>query len=145
LFKWVGPLYSQTWGFYGKKGSGLQINSLDDAKKVPRIGTYYKDAKEQFLQAKGFRNLVSTNKNIANIRHLMQGSIDLWVSSDFNMPYLAQQAGVNPDRLELVYPFQKVENYIAFSNQTPDDLIKRWQQTLDEIKKDGTYARIRSN
>jgi polar amino acid transport system substrate-binding protein len=145
LFKWVGPLYSQTWGFYGKKGSGLQIKSLDDAKKVPLIGTYSLDAKEQFLQSKGFHNLVSTNKNIANIRHLMQGNIDLWVSSDFNMPYQVQQAGVNPDQLELVYPFRKVKNYIALSIQTPDDLIRKWQQTLDEIKKDGTYARIRSN
>ena len=75
----------------------------------------------------------------------MQGNIDLWVSSDFNMPFQVQQAGVNPDQLELVYPFRKVKNYIALSIQTPDDLIRKWQQTLDELKKDGTYARIRSN
>jgi polar amino acid transport system substrate-binding protein len=116
---------------------------LDDAKRVSRIGTYYRDAKEQFLQAEGFRNLISTNKNIANIRHLMQGNIDLWVSSDLNMPYLVQKAGVNPDLLELVYPFQRVKNHIAFSMQTSDDLIDRWQQILDAIKEDGTYEAFR--
>jgi polar amino acid transport system substrate-binding protein len=138
-FKWVGPLYRQTWGFYAKKGSGIRIRSLDDAKKIQRIGTYNKDAKEQFLQKKGFSNLVSTNKNIGNVRHLIQGSIDLWVSSDFNMPYLVEQAGFNPDQLEHVYAFRDVDNYIAFSKQTSDDLIEKWQVTLDEIKKDGTY------
>lgn len=141
-FKWVGPLYTQIWGFYGKKGSGLQINSLEDAKKVARIGTYHKDAKEQFLKRKGFVNLVSTNKNISNIRRLINGNLDLWVSSDFNMPYLAKQAGVDPDQLELVYAFRSVDNYIAFSNQTPDNIVKTWQQILGKIKKDGTYAKF---
>jgi len=142
LFKWVGPLYTQTWGFYGKKGSNLQIDSLDDAKKVSRIGTYYKDAKEQFLKKKGFTNLVSANKNLSNIKRILEGKLDLWVSSDFNMPYLAQQAGVAPNQLELVYAFRKVNNYIAFSIQTPDELINSWQQTLDELKTDGTYKRL---
>ncbi len=143
LFKWVGPLYSQTWGFYGKKGAGLKITSLEQAKKVARIGTYHKDAKEQYLLAQGFTNLVSTNKNLSNIRHLLRGTIDLWVSSDFNMPYLVKQAGINPDRIERVYAFKKVENYIAFSTKTSDCLIHRWQRQLDEIKRDGTYERLR--
>ncbi len=144
LFKWVGPLYYQTWGFYGKKGSQIKISSLEDARKVARIGTYHKDAKKQYLQAQGFRNLVSTNKNISNIRHILDGSIDLWVSSDFNMPYLARQADVAPDQLELVFPFKKVINYIAFSSQTSDSLVGKWQQTLDEIRRDGTYDRLRA-
>jgi len=142
LFKWVGPLYTQMWGFYAKRGSGLQIDSLEDAKKVTRIGTYLNDAKEQFLEKKGFANLITTNKNISNIKHLMKGDIDLWVSSDLNMPYLASQAGVSPEQLELVYSFQFVKNYIAFSNKTPDAIVATWQKTLDEIKRDGTYSRI---
>jgi len=142
LFKWVGPLYSQTWGFYGRRGSGIAIHSLEEAKRIGRIGTYYKDAKEQYLQAEGFQNLVSTNRNLSNIHHLLEGSLDLWVSSDFNMPYQARQAGVDPDRLELVFPFKKVENYIAFSRKTPDEVVQRWQRTLDAIKQDGTYERL---
>jgi polar amino acid transport system substrate-binding protein len=60
------------------------------------------------------------------------------------MPFLAQQAGVKPDKLELVYAFKKVWNYIAFSVQTPDALVDQWQQSLDAIKRDGTYDRLRS-
>jgi len=142
LFKWVGPLYTQMWGFYAKKGSGLQIDSLEEAKKVTSIGTYLNDAKEQFLKKRGFANLITTNKNISNIKHLMKGDIDLWVSSDLNMPYLAGQAGVSPEQLEVVYAFRSVENYIAFSNKTPDAVVAAWQKTLDEIKRDGTYSRL---
>ena len=35
-FQWVGPLYASVLVFYARKGSGLEINSLADAKKVPR-------------------------------------------------------------------------------------------------------------
>jgi len=139
LFKWVGPLYTQMWGFYAKKGSGLNINSLEDAKKVASIGTYLNDAKEQFLKKNGFINLITTNKNISNIKHLIKGDVDLWVSSDFNMPYLARKAGVSPEQLELVYAFRSVDNYIAFSNKTPAAIVTAWQQTLDAIKSDGSY------
>jgi len=142
LFKWVGPLYIQQWGFYAKKGSGLKLNSFDEAKKVKRIGVYLNDAKGQFLKKNGFVNLITTKKNISNIKHLINGDIDLWVSSDFNMPYLARQAGVDPDQLELVLPFRSVKNYIAFSNRTPDSVIAAWQKTFDTIKADGTYARL---
>ena len=141
-FKWVGPLYAQTWGFYGKRGSGIRIGTLEEAKKVARIGTYHKDAKEAFLKANGFNNLVSANKNISNVKHIMEGNLDLWVSSDFNMPYMALHAGVDPDQLALVYAFRRVENYIAFSAQTPDDLVELWQRTFDEMKKEGVYDRL---
>jgi polar amino acid transport system substrate-binding protein len=144
LFKWVGPLYIQRWGFYAKKGSKIKINSLEDAKKVGSIGTYLNDAKQQFLTKKGFTNLITTNKNTSNIRHLLKGDIDLWVSSDFNVPYLAHQAGVSPDQLELVFAFKNVENYIAFSNRTQDATIAAWRRVFAAMQRDGTFDRIAS-
>jgi polar amino acid transport system substrate-binding protein len=142
LFQWVGPLYTQTWGLYKHKGSAIHIKSLEDAKKVARIGTYRQDAKMQYLSGLGFKNLVPTNRNINNILHLVRDDIDLWVSSDFNMVHLAQQAGVDPHNLELAYPFHKVGNYIAFSKTTSPHIVHLWQQVLDEIKSDGVYDRI---
>ncbi len=141
-FHWVGPLYTQTWAFYGRRGAGIRLRSLKQARKVKRIGTYLKDAKEQYLRSQGFKNLVSANRNSSNIRHLIDGKIDLWVSSDFNMPYLVRQAGYDPRRFERVYAFRKVSNYIAFSRDTPLAVIRDWQRSLEGMKKDGTYRQI---
>ena len=142
LFEWVGPLYHQHWGFYRWKGTAVDIPTMAAAKKVGRIGTYHQDAKMQYLQVQGFDNLVPTNKNVTNLMHLKRGSIDLWVSSDFNMPHLARQAGLSPEQLELAYTFNSVGNYIAFSKNTSAHVIRLWQAVLDEIKSDGTYERI---
>lgn len=142
LFSWVGPLYKQRWGFYRWKGSAIEVTDFESAKRVPRIGTYLEDAKMQYLQKKGFKNLVQTNQNINNIKHLQQANIDLWVSSDFNMPFLAREAGVPPDQLELAYAFHTVDNYIAFSKDTSRNVIRLWQMILDEMKSDGSYNEI---
>jgi polar amino acid transport system substrate-binding protein len=144
LFFWVGPLYTHTWAFYSRKGAGIRIKSLKDAQKIGRIGAYFKDAKAQFLQGKGFKNLVVANRNSSNIHRLMRGNIDLWVSSDVSMPHLVRQAGFDPAALEMVYAFCQVDNYIAFSRETPQAVVRVWQQRLNELKKDGTYLRIAS-
>lgn len=142
LFWWVGPLYRQQWGFYGWKGSGIKVADFEAARKVARIGTYFKDAKMQYLKALGFNNLVPTNQNINNVKHLEEANIDLWVSSDFNMPFLAKEADVSPDQLELIYPLRTVDNYIAFSKKTSPHVIRLWHLVLDEMKSDGTYQEI---
>jgi polar amino acid transport system substrate-binding protein len=142
MFSWVGPLYQQRWGFYRWQASPIRIEDIEAAKRVRSIGTYRKDAKMQYLQALGFKNLISTNKNITNVIHLQRGDIDLWVSSDFNMPHLARQAGVSPDQLELAYAFFTAGNYIAFSKGTSPHVIRLWQAVLDEMKSDGSYQKI---
>jgi polar amino acid transport system substrate-binding protein len=142
LFKWVGPLYTQTWALYARRAAPIRIRSLAEAKKIQRIGTYLMDAKEQYLQHQGFENLVSAKRNLSNVRHLMDGTIDLWVSSDFNMPYLVRQAGFEPGDFKPVYVLRRVTNYIAFSLDTPQALVEAWQHCLTQIRQDGTYGRI---
>jgi polar amino acid transport system substrate-binding protein len=140
LFKWVGPLYTQTWVLYKKKGNPIRIASLEDAKKVERIGTYREDAKKQFLEQNGFTNLVETSDNTTNVLHLIKGNIDLWISSDYSMPYIASQAGVDSQKIEKAYTIKSVDNYIVFSIQTPDSIIEAWQQALDHIQKNKTSS-----
>lgn len=145
MFKWVGPLYTQRWGFYARRTSDIAIESMDAARAVAGIGTYHEDAKEQYLKTLGFQNLVSTNNNIGNVRHLMEGAIDMWVSSDFNMPYIVRYAGHDPRQLKLVMSFKTVGNYIAFSRTTPDAIVAGWQDAMDDIRKDGTWQRYFKN
>lgn len=143
LFQWVGPIYTQTWGFYGRKEAAPHIDSMETARTIGRIGTYHNDAKEQFLLKNGFSNIISANDNIINVQRLLQGDIDAWVSSDLNMSHIVKQAGEDPSRIVLVHPFREVENYIAFSIQTDTDIIASWQRTLEAMKQDGSYDNIR--
>jgi len=142
MFKWVGPLYRQQWGLYARKDRGLVIPNIAAARRVDRIGTYLEDAKALYLKDLGFTNLVSATANNVNIRHLLEGRIDLWASSDFNMPYQMRQAGASPDLLQNVFTFKAVENFVAFHKDMPEPVVAAWQQTLDDIKAEGHYDRL---
>jgi len=47
IFSWIGPLLRIEWALYGKKNSGINLSSLEEARYVNKIGTYMDDAREK--------------------------------------------------------------------------------------------------
>ncbi len=141
MFKWVGPVASNKWVFFAKKGSGITLSSIDDAKKVGKIGTYKDDAAELFLKAEGFTNLDSVVNDEQNVPKLMADRINLWIVGELQGIYKAKAKGVG-DKLEKVLDVKDTQLYIAFSKNTSDEEIAKWQAVLDAMKADGSYDRI---
>lgn len=142
LFKWVGPVLRAKWYFYAKKGSGIKIKKLEDAKKVARIGTYKDDAREQFLKQNGFTNLESVPNSETNFKKLVLGRVDLVVLTNVGATITAKNAGHTMDDVEAVYEIKSTDLYVAFSSGTADDTVKKWRSALDAMKKDGSFRKI---
>lgn len=141
LFKWVGPIASNKWVLFAKKGSGITVATLADAKKVEKIGTYKDDAAEMFLKAEGFANLDSVVDDMQNVPKLIAGRINLWIVGELQGIYKAKEKGVN-DQIEKILDVQDTQLYIAFSKNTADSDIAQWQKALDDMRADGSYAAI---
>lgn len=141
LFKWVGPVASNKWVFFAKKGSGITLASLEDAKKIGKIGTYKDDAAELFLKGQGFSNIDSVLDDMQNVPKLMAGRINLWIVGELQGIYKAKEKGVN-DQLEKVFDVKDTQLFIAFSKNSADADIASWQKALDDMKADGTYDAI---
>lgn len=142
LFAWLGPVNRLKWVFFKKKGREITLNSLDDARKVPSIGTYAKDAREQFLKDNGFRNLDSTNHQMLNVRKLMEGRIDLMVGTNLGINTIMKLSGFHIDEIEPAFTFKEVDLYIAFSLSSDPALLERWRKAFDEMKRDGTFQKM---
>lgn len=145
LFQWVGPLNPTKFVFIGRKDSHFKFQSIDDAKKVGKIGCYRGDAREKLLIEKGFKNLdpISTEApNSNNLKKLQLKRIDLWVTSQDDLLDAAKKYGINPNLFEEVMLLDVVYTFIGFSKDTSPEVIKKWQDTLDQIKHDGTYTKI---
>ncbi len=148
LFKWVGPMTSPKFVLIARKNSHYKFKTLDDAKKVQKIGCYSGDAREQLLLSKGFKNLDSLSKerpNQNNLKKLESGRIDLWVTSLDDLSSTAKELGLSPSRFENVYTLEVAYTYIAFNKNTKDSDIKSWKTILEQIKSDGTYSKIMTN
>lgn len=142
-FKWVGPLATKRDIFVAKKGSNLVINSLEEAKRVRRIGVLRDDTKEEFLEMHGFTNLEPVSDERKNAQKLVMGRIDLWVFKKPGLKTVCDQAGVDYNAVEEVFHLRETRVDIAFSLKTPDAVVERWQAAFADMVADGTVEAIR--
>src|SRR6056297_545042 len=142
LFQWVGPIFSQPWVFYVKKGSGVEINSMEDAEKLGRIGTYLNDAREQYLISLGFENIDSTVNEVNNVKKLASGRIDAMIASPDNFISSCREAGIDPDTFEEAYLVSEQELYITFSKAFDPAIVAQWRQALKAMYEDGTFEAL---
>jgi ABC-type amino acid transport substrate-binding protein len=135
LFKWVGPIGKYEQAFYAKKGSNLQIHTLEDAMKVEKIGVYQGDAGAQFLASHGFKNLDESLTDAEALKKLTTGEVQLWLGNKQGLAITAEEASVNMEDLELMPAVViQADLYIAFSKDVLDDTIVAWQDALDKLK-----------
>lgn len=142
LFRWVGPLAVVDTNLYALKGSGIEIANLEDARKAGRIAVVSSYYSEQMLRAEGFANLQSYPDRDATIRQLLDGKVQLVASSNTEIPAAMEKTGASMAAVENAFTLSTDLLYIAFSNATSSELVARWQDALDEMKADGSFAKI---
>jgi polar amino acid transport system substrate-binding protein len=141
-FHWVGPVLEMTFSFYARADSALRISSLEDAKRLKRIGVYNNDVRDTFLTQAGFRNLDRTNNNLQNVKKLMAGRIDVYASSPAQIDDEARAAGYKGSDVKEVFAFMRVQLFIVMSRGTPDDVVKAWSGAFAAMQKDGSFATL---
>jgi polar amino acid transport system substrate-binding protein len=141
-FNWIGPIARKRDILVAKKGSGVEIKSLEDAKKVEHIGTLRDDTKEEFLKSQGFTNLVPTNDDQRNAKKLVLGRIDLWATKKPGLKTICNLAGVNYHEIEEVYSMRELDISIVVSKKTSDAIVQQWKNAFNEMLTDGTFKQI---
>lgn len=143
-FKWVGPLITDNVYFYKKRSTDINIKSIEDAKKAKRIAVSRNYPHEKQLRSKGFKNLYITVNPESNIKMLINERVSLIMGSELVYTELMRATTINTNLLEKIdIPIDKADFYIAFSKDTPDKEIKKWQDALDIIKESGKYDQIK--
>ena len=144
-YKWVGPLSKLEMVFFKKAGSSINISSMEDAKKIAKIGVTKNVATHEILSSMGFENLevMQSGHDAKNLKLLTKGRIDMWASPYFYGIFNARKMGV----LSKVEAIPNViilsgHLYIAFNKETDDTIIEQWQSALDELRNDGVVDKI---
>ena len=133
LFKWVGPIAKVEGVLVAADPKIGNLASLDQARQY-RIGSYKDGAVSQALERAGLQpsNALRDQENIAK---LTGGKIDLWATTDPVWRYHANQAGVSGLRTVLIV--DRSDMYLALNLETPDEVVSRLQQALEQMKNEG--------
>lgn len=144
-YKWVGPLANLEMVFFKKKGSDVSFTSMEEAKKVGKIGVTKNVATHEILSHKGFTNLdvSQSGADERNLKRLIKGRIDVWPTAYFAGIYSAKKTGVL-GQVEAIPNVTILSGhlYIAFNKETDDAIIFKWQSALDQLRSDGVLDKI---
>jgi polar amino acid transport system substrate-binding protein len=152
LFKWVGEITPQDKIYLFALRSRvdrnqIEISDLDSAKDYS-IGTTKDDFREQYLLGRGFtvgNQLVRGELVHNNMWNLFWGKVDLVALPEMAGFTLAKTLGYDPAELTTVLELSEIPpgaNYMAFSKDTPDEVVDKFKVALAKIKSEGIYDRI---
>lgn len=143
LFKWVGPLTTSDVFFYKRSDSKIKVKSLEDTMMVESVGVHKNDVSHQIMVLKGYDNLDVSPKFESAFHKLIVGRIDLLPSSIHVAKNMMEKIGKDYSEIENTgISLFRQHLYIAFSKNTPDFEVARWQKALDAIKQEGLYKKI---
>lgn len=145
LFQWVGPLHLVRNILVARKEHPSDIVTLAEASIVEKIGCVAGDVRGEYLFNQGFRNMHALHGSGANatlLKMLDAKRLDLVVSSPGELMMASKATGVSLDGVKEVLLLKKQYTYLVFSLSTSQDVVARWQATLDDMKADGAYERI---
>lgn len=144
LYKWIGPFANESIYLYKKRDSKLQINSLEDAKKVHSICCRDAGMVFNFLKKEGFKNLdVGTDATSIYVKAI-HGRCDLAVGEPAGgVAYWLKKSNLSPDLLEKTsVKISESPLYFAASKDIPDEEIERWQKALEKVKATKEYEKL---
>ncbi|WP_256582919.1 ABC transporter substrate-binding protein [Pseudomonas sp. HMWF032] len=142
LFKWVGPITRNVTSFYALRRSFLSISRIEEAREYGEIAVPRDWYSHQRLLAEGFNNLTPVTGPAQVVSMLKRGRVKLMVLDNLSISALLAQGDIQRDEVQLLFDFMHSDSYIAFSQQTDDVLVSRWQQELEAMKNDGSFAAI---
>ncbi|BDU51103.1 substrate-binding periplasmic protein [Haliovirga abyssi] len=143
LFKWVGPIvHIDLYIFKLKSRKNIIINSIEDINKY-RIEGVRDDITTQYLQTFD-KNIFITSNSEIGIKHLLEKHTDLFPYGGRVIYALMKKYNKDPNLIQKAYKLDALSTggYMAFNKDTPDYLVKKLQNALDRIKKNGTYDKI---
>ncbi|WP_135078991.1 transporter substrate-binding domain-containing protein [Terasakiella sp. SH-1] len=144
-YKWIGPLAFLEMVFFKRAGSNITLSSMEDAKKLEKIGVTKNVATHEILVNLGFTNLdvMQSGADEKNLRRLLKKRVDVWPTVYYAGTYSAKKMGVS-DQIEVI-PNVKIMSghlYIAANKETDDKIIHQWQSALDILRTEGVIAEI---
>lgn len=142
LFKWVGPLTTDTWVLYAKKSDTRSLKNFEDAKAFS-IGSYKNAATGLELAKQGYK-IEFASEDDDNPRLLVNGRIDYWIVSELHGMQMAQEQGFWSD-IRRAIKWRNVDLYMLCNAKMEKQRIDRFNELNKDIDREGYMEKITRN
>lgn len=145
-FKWVGPLFTSQYFIISHPDFELSIDHISDAFEYS-IAVVRDDATESIIKESGYPNKqIIAAKSMQNALALFKANrVSLLAISRSGLKSAIKQQYIDPKQFKNLFFLKSVEDYIAFSKETPDEVINQFQTSLDKLKKEHQLLKRKYN
>lgn len=143
LFHWTGEIMKIEYHLYRWRGRAVEVPNLDAARAYS-IGVMRDDVRQQYLQSRGFTKLVVSAQPSDNFRKLVSGQVDMVPLTAGETLPLCKEAAFDCAQLERVLTLDEASTglYMAYSRQTPPEVVERTRKAFEQLKAEGVVARL---
>ncbi len=135
LFKWVGPIFTNSLAFVSAHDFPHKFNHIEQTFDYT-IVTVRDDVSELELLKTGFpkEKMFSVTKLDQALMMIKTKRADLMLVTYESMPALVAQNNMLESEFKRVWTLSVNGNYYAFSRSTPDRLVSQFQAALDNAR-----------
>ena len=141
-FQWVGPIARGYTRFYTHKDAGLRVTSLDDVRQLGTLAVPKQWYSYEVLRQQNLDNLYGVPTPQDMLRMFRHGRVKLLLANTLTLDGMLAEQGMNAEQLQEQFDLMPNDSYIAFSLQTAAARVARWQRALQDMRDDGSLARI---
>jgi len=142
LFLNYGPvIYEDSLEFVARSGETGRLGSIDEAKGLS-VATHQGSTTVTFLQNNGFKKLSTAPDNTNLLRMLLAKRVDLIYLADGILRAVSKDKEFAGTQFDVVLVVSKYPLYLAASKSVAPAVLQRWGQALEDMKADGTYAKL---
>jgi len=141
-FSWVGPLVSRySWTIFARADDPRRPHTLEEMRPYV-MGSYIKGATGEYLVDRGFRvDLADYDSD--NPSKLLHHRFDFWAAGQSHGMAILRKQHLE-DKIVPIFRFQRGEMYLACNLAISQERIRRFNQLLTEMTRDGTIAKMES-
>jgi polar amino acid transport system substrate-binding protein len=136
--QWVGPLIVTGVYVYVKVKSDFRLETLDDLRKLDRIGVENRNADDQFLTERGFSNIERRSSQASALLGVAADRLSAAPMSELVFDRLVRELHLAPgDFRRVPVKLYDVRLYLGVSKDVPHDRVAIWSAKLQELKESG--------
>jgi polar amino acid transport system substrate-binding protein len=144
LFKWVGPIRTPRFGLVARASDNIKLQGIKDAAKY-RIGTVKDDASEVLLLTRDVVKQDTLNRSPdlkTAMDRLRTGKIDIIAYGEESVWSYIKLQKWNEREFEKVSSISGASDFYAFNKETPDEVIRKFQEALIAVKRDKVFTHL---
>lgn len=144
LYKWVGPLFFDATVIYQRANDPRVWSSFSKLKRDKAFCIIQREvAESEVFSQQGIPFYgAQSQKEAINLLFKSESRFDCTTIAIMNTAQVLQSAGYDIEQLKPAFQLKTQSLYMAFSESTPDTLIKQWQNALDSLSSSGTRMKL---